>query len=96
MYFISFVSHNIYICNATKKSSSIARDMLVLLWNNIIINVFLKLLQKIYEIGKKTNNTLKSMAWTEFWASIQNNYPGNKHITVVKIYSKLNYIYIFK
>lgn len=60
-----------------------------------MINIFLELLNKVYNKDKKSNTGFKPKAWIQFRASIQNVYLGDKHIIIIKLRSKLDYIHIF-
>lgn len=60
-----------------------------------MINIFLELLNKVYNNSKKSNIGFKPNAWIQFRASVQNVYLGDKYIIITKLRSKLDYIYIF-
>lgn len=61
-----------------------------------MINVFLELLEGTYDNSKRSNIRFKSEAWVQFQTGFQNVYLGDEHITVTKLWSKLDYVCIFQ
>lgn len=64
----------------------------VLVWTDVMIDTFLRLLEEVHDNGKRSNVGFKPEVWTGFQAGIQAVYLSDTYIAVGKIRSKLDYV----
>lgn len=75
-----------------KNNIGVDGDSWIIIWIDIIIEVFFELLEKIYNNKKRSDIGFKPKAWVGFQAGVQAIYLGIEHITVRKVRSKLDYV----
>lgn len=67
-------------------------SIVVLVWSDGMITIFLQLLEEQHDLGKRSDTRFKPEAWNIFRERIQSEYKGTGYIKIEKIRSKLDYV----
>ena len=64
----------------------------VLIWSDDMVAVYLKLLEKQHDIGKRSDIGFKPESRNIFCEGVQKEYKGISYIKIEKLQSKLDYV----